>query len=178
MPDLPTHSWYSVSARPRSLQPPLAGDLSCDVCVVGAGYTGLWAAYYLQQAAPGTRIVILDANVAGFGASGRNGGWCSALLPMGLDAIARSLVLFERRLFSGPVQGQLAVSQSRTPLLSSARLICPLADLQQHVMVVSSGVEQRQLRPVSSHRAGWKRHDQRGCGHANQRPEDDLPHQG
>lgn len=56
----------------------LSGDHSADVAIVGAGYTGLWTAYYLAQLAPGARIVILESEVAGFGASGRNGGWCSA----------------------------------------------------------------------------------------------------
>jgi glycine/D-amino acid oxidase-like deaminating enzyme len=49
--------------------------------VVGAGFTGLWTAYYLGRADPTLRIAVLEAEVAGFGASGRNGGWCSALFP-------------------------------------------------------------------------------------------------
>ncbi len=69
-------------------RPALGGDLDVDVAIVGAGYTGLWTAYYLLQRTPSLRIAIVEANVVGFGASGRNGGWCSALLPMGLDAIA------------------------------------------------------------------------------------------
>ena len=66
----------------------LQGDMQVDVAIVGAGYTGMWTAYYLLERDPSLRIVLLEANVVGFGASGRNGGWCSALLPMGLDAIA------------------------------------------------------------------------------------------
>ena len=66
----------------------LGGDLAVDVAIVGAGYTGLWTAYYLLQRDPTLRIALLEAQVVGFGASGRNGGWCSALLPMGMDAIA------------------------------------------------------------------------------------------
>ncbi len=66
----------------------LGSDLDVDVAIVGAGYTGLWTAYYLLQRDPTLRVAILEANVVGFGASGRNGGWCSALLPMSLDAIA------------------------------------------------------------------------------------------
>ncbi len=69
-------------------RPALGGDISVDVAIVGAGYTGLWTAYYLLQRDPGLRVAVLEAEVVGFGASGRNGGWCSALLPMGLDAIA------------------------------------------------------------------------------------------
>ncbi len=50
----------------------LGGDLQVDVAVVGAGYTGLWSAYYLHQLDPALRIAVLDAHVAGFGGSGRN----------------------------------------------------------------------------------------------------------
>jgi glycine/D-amino acid oxidase-like deaminating enzyme len=66
----------------------LGGDLDVDVAIIGGGYTGLWTAYYLLERQPTLRVAVLEANVIGFGASGRNGGWCSALLPMGLDAIA------------------------------------------------------------------------------------------
>lgn len=59
------------------------------MAIVGAGYTGLWTAYYLKQAAPDLRIAVVEAEVAGFGASGRNGGWCSALFPTSLTALAR-----------------------------------------------------------------------------------------
>lgn len=68
---------------------PLAGDASADIVIVGAGYTGLWSAYYLLQRDPSLRIVILEAEHAGFGASGRNGGWASALFPVSLAALAR-----------------------------------------------------------------------------------------
>lgn len=70
-------------------RPPLGDDLSVDVCIVGAGYTGLWTAYYLQQADSSLSIAILDANVAGFGASGRNGGWCSSYFPTEIDKLSR-----------------------------------------------------------------------------------------
>jgi glycine/D-amino acid oxidase-like deaminating enzyme len=70
-------------------RPPLPGDLEVDVAIVGAGYTGLWTAYYLRRADPGLRVAILEREVAGFGASGRNGGWCSAFLPMSPARLAR-----------------------------------------------------------------------------------------
>ena len=82
--------WWDTLGDVPAPRPPLDGDLDVDVAIVGAGYTGLWTAYYLTRAAPGTRIAIVEANVAGFGASGRNGGWCSALFPASLDRIARS----------------------------------------------------------------------------------------
>ena len=55
----------------------MPGDIDADVCIVGAGYTGLWTAYYLKKADPSLRIVIVEKEFAGFGASGRNGGWLS-----------------------------------------------------------------------------------------------------
>ncbi len=64
-----------------TLRPKLPGDRDADVCIVGAGYTGLWAAYYLKRADPSLRITILEARFAGFGASSRNGGWLSGLVP-------------------------------------------------------------------------------------------------
>lgn len=67
---------------------PLAEDISVDVCIVGAGYTGLWTAYWIQELAPHLSIAILEAEVAGFGASGRNGGWASALFPASMDNMA------------------------------------------------------------------------------------------
>ncbi len=70
-------------------RPPLRGDTRADVAVVGAGFTGLWTAYYLLRAEPGLRVVVLEAETAGFGASGRNGGWCSALFPASADKLVR-----------------------------------------------------------------------------------------
>ena len=65
----------------------LGGDLDVDVAIVGAGFTGLWTAYYLLTREPNLKVAVLEAEAVGFGASGRNGGWCSALLPMGLAAM-------------------------------------------------------------------------------------------
>lgn len=66
-------------------RPPLAGDVTVDVAIVGGGYSGLWTALYLKQLAPDIRIVVVEANRAGFGASGRNGGWCIGEMAAGDD---------------------------------------------------------------------------------------------
>ena len=71
--------WQARGIPPR--RPSLPGSTEADVCIVGAGYTGLWTAYYLKRADPALRIVVLEASFAGFGASGRNGGWVTATLP-------------------------------------------------------------------------------------------------
>jgi glycine/D-amino acid oxidase-like deaminating enzyme len=69
-------------------RPSLPGARDADVAIVGAGYTGLWTAFYLLQRDPTLRIVLLEKEIAGFGASGRNGGWCSALFPASMEKIA------------------------------------------------------------------------------------------
>ncbi|MFC8846216.1 MULTISPECIES: NAD(P)/FAD-dependent oxidoreductase [unclassified Micromonospora] len=81
--------WLSTVDESLAPRPPLGGDADADVVIVGAGYTGLWTAYYLALADPTLRITVLEAEIAGFGASGRNGGWCSALFPTSLPALAR-----------------------------------------------------------------------------------------
>lgn len=62
-------------------RPGLDGGIEADVAIVGAGFTGLWTAYHLLRGDPALRVVVLERETAGFGASGRNGGWCSALFP-------------------------------------------------------------------------------------------------
>ncbi|KAB2348832.1 NAD(P)/FAD-dependent oxidoreductase [Actinomadura rudentiformis] len=67
----------------------LSGARACDVCIVGAGYTGLWTAYYLKRARPDLHIVVLEKEFAGFGASGRNGGWVVGELAGSREGYAR-----------------------------------------------------------------------------------------
>lgn len=88
MTPLPASLWRETSGswEPRA---PLPGDQEYDVAIVGAGYTGLWTAYYLAGARPDLRIAVVEKETAGFGASGRNGGWASALFPASLDTLAR-----------------------------------------------------------------------------------------
>src|SRR5690349_15982519 len=87
--DLPAVSFWLGTAGDLTPRPPLPGDLDVDVAIVGAGYTGLWTAYYLAVADPALRIAVIEAEIAGFGASGRNGGWCSALFPRSITALTR-----------------------------------------------------------------------------------------
>ena len=76
---------------PGSLEPRpgLTHDMDADVAIVGGGLTGLWTAYYLSKADPGLSIVVCEREIAGYGASGRNGGWCSALFPASLAKLDR-----------------------------------------------------------------------------------------
>ena len=67
--------WMDQLDEPLAPRPRLQAERHADVAIIGAGYTGLWTAYYLKRQAPQLRIVVLEAETAGFGASGRNGGW-------------------------------------------------------------------------------------------------------
>ncbi len=80
--------WYAQAGRPAPGSP-LPGSRSADVCIVGAGYTGLWTAYYLKKEQPDLRIVVLERQFAGFGASGRNGGWVVGELAGSRERYAR-----------------------------------------------------------------------------------------
>ena len=96
------HDTVPDSLQPR---PALDGDARFDVAIVGGGLTGLWSAYYLSERDPSLRIAVLEKDIAGFGASGRNGGWCSALFPASAAALERAHGLDEaRRMRSAMVQ--------------------------------------------------------------------------
>ena len=76
------------SSEDLAPRPSLPGDIEADVVIVGAGYTGLWTAYYLKQQQPDLRIVVIEAEIAGYGASGRNGGWCAGEIAGNRERIA------------------------------------------------------------------------------------------
>jgi glycine/D-amino acid oxidase-like deaminating enzyme len=81
--------WHATAGDPLEPRPALPGPTTTDVAIVGAGFTGLWTAYYLAEARPDLRITVVEKEIAGFGASGRNGGWASALFPASLATLAR-----------------------------------------------------------------------------------------
>jgi glycine/D-amino acid oxidase-like deaminating enzyme len=72
--------WYSQLDPTPPHRQHLSGSRRADVCIVGAGYTGLWTAYELLRRQPSLDVVVLEAEVAGFGASGRNGGWVEGMV--------------------------------------------------------------------------------------------------
>lgn len=95
-------AWRSISLWMDQLEEDLSPrqcleqDLDVDVAIIGAGYTGLWTAYYLKRHAPELSIAIVEAQTAGFGASGRNGGWLMGNL-LGEDRLLAALSPERRR---------------------------------------------------------------------------------
>lgn len=75
-------AWWlreALAADPGASCPPLAADTTADVVILGGGFAGLWTAWWLTERAPGTRVVLLEADIMGGGASGRNGGFLGGL---------------------------------------------------------------------------------------------------
>lgn len=105
--------WRQLGGTPAPQQP-LPGSLDVDVCIVGAGYTGLWTAYYLSEARPDLRIAVLEARFAGYGASGRNGGWLTNSVTGGRERYARThgrdAAIAQQRALNDTVDEVLAVA--------------------------------------------------------------------
>lgn len=78
--------WFDSLDAPVTAEPPPPLPDHVDVAIIGAGFTGLWTAYYLRHSDPGLRIAVFESNTTGFGASGRNGGWCMGWA-MGIDQL-------------------------------------------------------------------------------------------
>jgi glycine/D-amino acid oxidase-like deaminating enzyme len=83
--------WHETAGDDLLPRAPLDGDCDVDIAIIGGGLTGLWTARYLADAAPSLRILVIEYQVCGYGASGRNGGWCSALLPMAAPDMAAAM---------------------------------------------------------------------------------------
>jgi glycine/D-amino acid oxidase-like deaminating enzyme len=79
MADFASRSFW-LEADPYVPGPPLAGDVAVDIAIVGGGFTGLWAAHFLLRAEPALKVAVIEREVIGYGASGRNGGFAMTLL--------------------------------------------------------------------------------------------------
>ena len=134
--------------RPRPDEaPPLEGEVDADLAIVGAGFTGLWAAIQAKQEQPGREVVLLEAETAGWGASGRNGGFVDASLTHGLpNGAARfgqeleALEALGRDNFEG-LQADLArlridAAWQETGLLSVATQPHELAELDEEAALL------------------------------------------
>jgi glycine/D-amino acid oxidase-like deaminating enzyme len=82
--------WLDQLEGPLEVRASLAGDVDVDVAIVGGGYGGLWSAHSLLRADPSLRVLVVERERVGFGASGRNGGWCVGELAGGLGGAVRA----------------------------------------------------------------------------------------
>ena len=149
--------WHETAGdwTPRASLP---GDLDVDVAVVGAGFTGLWTAHYLAEADPSLRIAVLEAEVAGYGASGRNGGWCSALFPASLPSLA---AMSDR-------PGALAQHRAMRETVDEVARVVLAEDIDAHL--VKGGTI-----TLARNRAQWQRAQREVCdARAWGRGEDDV----
>ncbi len=155
--------WWRSLGGARSSRPALEEPTEADVAIVGGGYTGLWTAYYLKRAQPSLRIVVLEREMVGFGASGRNGGWVSGFFsgpprayerrggPEGYAAMQRAMfdtvdevarVIAEHSIDADYVKGGLL-----RVALNEAQAVRLRADLQS---AGRRGLDERDLRELDA----------------------------
>jgi len=113
--------WHdTVSGDDYKPRPSLPGDTDVDVCVIGAGYTGLWTAYYLKKADPTLRVAIVEKEIAGFGASGRNGAWCSPFFATAAHKLAKA----------GSREGAIALQREMLDTVAEVGRVCDVEDIE------------------------------------------------
>ena len=119
--------WRSLGSRPGG-RDPLPGPAEADVAIVGAGYTGLWTAYYLKRAQPSLRIVVLEAERVGYGASGRNGGWATGFFSGPPRAYGAGFMALQREMFDtvDEIARVLAQEQIDADLINGGQLTVAL----------------------------------------------------
>jgi glycine/D-amino acid oxidase-like deaminating enzyme len=81
--------WLEDAGDPLIPRPEMQRSEEVDVAILGGGYTGLWTAYYLLRNNPGLKVAIVEREICGYGASGRNGGWCSPRFPVSAFAMTK-----------------------------------------------------------------------------------------
>lgn len=144
-------SYYAASANPAPARPALAGAQDTDVCVIGAGYTGLSTALFLLE--QGFQVTVLEAARVGFGASGRNGGQIVNSYSRDLDVIEKQVGAEHARQL-----GEMAFEGARI-IRDRVRQYAIDCDLKDGG--VFAAVNQKQLRQLEEQKALWERH-----GHA------------
>lgn len=140
-----TASYYAASANPAPERPPLAGHVTADICVVGAGYSGLSTALHLAE--KGHKVVILEGARVGWGASGRNGGQIVNGLNASLQTIARRYGQDTASFVAGMVQEGGQIIRER---IATYDIRCDLKET--NVFVGLTGAHMREL---EARRALW-----------------------
>ncbi|MEZ5886539.1 MAG: FAD-dependent oxidoreductase [Paracoccaceae bacterium] len=142
--------WYADIGLPEP-RPSLAGDRDADICIVGAGYTGLWTAYYLKKADPGLRLIIVEKHFAGYGASGRNGGWLTGGFAWSHEKYAATHGPEAVRSMVGAMNGTVAEVIRVAALEGIEADILPTDEL----MIARNPAQMARMRAEVAHRRGW-----------------------
>lgn len=144
--------WHAELGGAPALRAPLAGDTSVDVCIVGAGYTGLWAAYYLKRADPALKVMVLEQRFAGFGGSGRNGGWLSGAFEWSRD---RYLASGGSR--AGVIAMQTTMAASVEEVIARAEEEGIAADIRRcdKLLVARNAAQSARLRAYGQEMLDW-----------------------
>ncbi|MBJ7471562.1 MAG: FAD-dependent oxidoreductase [Solirubrobacteraceae bacterium] len=149
--------WHATAPPRERPAPSLARDVDADVVIVGGGFSGLWTAYHLLAGDPTLRVAVLEREVIGFGASGRNGGWLMAAAPADLR-------VWERRF------GLASVQRAQRVLIEAVREVAALdaalglgsdVRLGGAITMARSAAEQARLvdRRAAMTRWGWPAED-------------------
>ncbi len=143
-----TTSYYAASANDKNIRPELTGEVTADVCVIGAGYTGLSTAIHLAES--GFKVVVVEASRIGFGASGRNGGQIVHSYSRDIDFIEKH---YGKR--SGEQMGKMAFEGGRIirRLVKDYNIQC---DLKQGG--IFAACNKKQLRDMEDKKALWEAH--------------------
>jgi len=146
-----TPSYYAASANDKSLRPALKGEHQADICVIGAGYTGLSTALHLAES--GFKVTVLEASRVGFGASGRNGGQIVHSYSRDLDFIAQH---YGPK--AGTELGKMAFEGGKIirRLVNEYAIQCDLKDGG-----IFAACNPRQLRQLAAKKALWEAHGHR-----------------
>lgn len=148
-----SHWWQQIGAP--ELRAPLPGDISADVAIVGAGYTGLWTAYYLKQQQPELNVVVIEQRHAGYGASGRNGGWLTNAITGGREQYVKTHGRDAAERF------QLAMNQTVDEVIRVAAAEGIDADIKKggEFNVAYTPAQERRIREFAAAEQSWQHTD-------------------
>ena len=145
-----SHWWQEIGVpEPR---PALPGNIDVDVAIVGAGFTGLWSAYYLKKAKPELRVVVLEQRHVGYGASGRNGGWLTNAITGGREQYVPSHGAGEAERF------QLAMNETVNEVIRVSEVEGIEADIKKggEFTVAYTPAQEARLRKFVNDEAQWE----------------------
>jgi glycine/D-amino acid oxidase-like deaminating enzyme len=143
--------WYADMGLPQTRRPALSGDTSVDVAIIGAGFTGLWAAWYLLKEKPDLKVLVIEKEFAGFGASGRNGGWCMGTFAWNHDAYAAAT---SREAVLEMVKDLEATVPEITAVCAAEGIEADIIPSEE-MMVATNPAQLQRMKEEIAHRRAW-----------------------